>query len=104
MRGGGSGRDLRRTTDPLLRPAGTPATEFAAGRFPSMGHYRFYELDPADHITAGYSVECGSDAAAMRAARTLLERSVRVEIWKSNCCVAHLSAEVRHLWDQPSHG
>ena len=58
-----------------------------------MGHYRFYELDPGDHITAGYSVECGSDAAAMRAARTLLERSVGVEIWKSNHCVAHLSVE-----------
>jgi hypothetical protein len=43
-----------------------------------MGHYRFYELDPADHITAGYSVECGSDAAAMRAARALLERFLAV--------------------------
>ena len=52
-----------------------------------MGHYRFYELDPSDHIMAGYSVECGSDAAALRAAHTLLERSVRVEIWKSNYCV-----------------
>jgi hypothetical protein len=33
-----------------------------------MGHYRIYELDPSDHITAGYSVECGSDAAAGPAA------------------------------------
>jgi hypothetical protein len=31
-----------------------------------MGHYRFYELNPSDHITAGYSVECGSDAEAAR--------------------------------------
>ena len=55
-----------------------------------MGHYRFYELDPSDHITAGFSVECGSDAAAMRAARTLLERSAGVEVWKSCHCIAHL--------------
>ena len=48
-----------------------------------MGHYRFYELDPSDHIMAGYSVECGSDADAMRAARTLLERAAGVEVWKS---------------------
>jgi hypothetical protein len=60
-----------------------------------MGHYRFYELDPSDHIMAGYSVECGSDAAAMRAARTLLERAAGVEVWKSTNCVAHLSAEAR---------
>ena len=65
-----------------------------------MGHYRFYELDPFDHITAGYSVECGSDAAAMRAARTLLERSTGVEVWKSNHCMAHLSAEARQLGGQ----
>ena len=65
-----------------------------------MGHYRIYQLDPSDHITAGFSVECGSDAAAMRAARTLLERSAGVEVWKSNHRLAHLSAEARQLWDQ----
>jgi hypothetical protein len=65
-----------------------------------MGHYRFYELNPSDHITAGYSVECGSDAEAMRAARTLLERAAGVEVWTSNNCVAHLSADARHLWSQ----
>ena len=63
-----------------------------------MDHYRFYQLDASDHITAGYSVECVSDAAALRAARTLLERAAGVEVWKSNHCVAHLSAEARHLW------
>jgi hypothetical protein len=68
--------------------------------FPSMGHYRFYELDPSHHITAGYSVECGSDAEAMRAARTLLKRATGVEVWKSTNRVAHLSAEARQLWDQ----
>ena len=77
------------------------AGNWAAGRtFQSMGHYRFYELDPFDHITAGYSVECRSDAAAMRAARTLLERSIGVEVWKSNRCMAHLSAEARQLGGQ----
>jgi hypothetical protein len=65
-----------------------------------MGHYRFYELDLSDHIMAGYSVECGSDAEAMRAARTLLERAAGVEVWKSTNCVAHLSAEARQLWGQ----
>jgi hypothetical protein len=64
-----------------------------------MGHYRFYELDQSDHITVGYSIECGSDAAAMRAARTLLERAAGVEVWKSNHRVAHLSVEARQLWD-----
>jgi hypothetical protein len=62
-----------------------------------MGHYRFYELNPSDHITAGYSVECGSDAEAMRAARTLLERAAGVEVWTSNNCVAHLNADARQL-------
>jgi hypothetical protein len=65
-----------------------------------MGHYRFYELDPSDHITAGYSVKCGLDAVAMRAARTLLERAAVVEVWNSNHCIAHLSPEARPLWDQ----
>ena len=65
-----------------------------------MGHYRFYELDPSDHIMAGYSVECGSDADAMRAAHTLLERAAGVEVWKSTNCVAHLSAEAQQLWGQ----
>ena len=67
---------------------------------PDMGHYRFYELDPADHIKAGHSVECGSDAAAMRAAQRLLERSAGVELWKGHQCLAHLRAEARQLWPQ----
>jgi hypothetical protein len=60
-----------------------------------MGHYRIYQLDPSDHIAAGFSVECGSDAAAVRAARTLLDRSAGVEVWKSNHRLAHLSIETR---------
>jgi hypothetical protein len=58
--------------------------------FPSAGHYGIYQLEPADHITAGFSVECGSDAAALRAARTLLERSAGVEVWKSADRLVHL--------------
>jgi len=54
-----------------------------------MGHYRIYQLDPSDRIAAGFSVECGSDAAAIRAARTLLERSAGVEVWKSNHRLAY---------------
>ena len=69
-----------------------------------MGHYRIYQLDPSDHITAGFSVECESDAAAMRAARTLLERSDGVEAWKGDHCVIHLSPEARHLWDRLREG
>ena len=36
----------------------------------------------------------------MGVARTLLERAARVEVWKSNHCVANLSPEARQLWDQ----
>ena len=70
--------------------------------FPSMGHYRIYQLDPSDHVTAGFSVECGSDAAALRAARALLElqQSAGVEVWQSTNRLAHLSLEAQPLWDQ----
>jgi hypothetical protein len=37
----------------------------------------------------------GSDTAAMRAARTLLERSAGVEVWKSANRLAHLSTAGR---------
>jgi len=64
-----------------------------------MGHYRIYQLDPSNHIAAGFSVECGSDAA-----RTLLERSDGVEVWKGDHRVAHLSPEARHLWGRLREG
>ena len=67
-----------------------------------MGHYRIYQLDPSDHVTAGFSVECGSDAAALRAARALLEleQSAGVEVWQNANRLAHLSLEAQPLWDQ----
>ena len=66
--------------------------------FPSMAHYRVYELDSFGHIAAGYSVECGSDATAMQAAGRLLERTAEVEVWESVRCVGHLHAAVP--WDR----
>ena len=71
----------RSPTSPQEEPGRLPDV------FPNMGHYRFYELSPSDHITAGHSIECGSDDEAMRAARTLLERAAGVEVWTSNNCV-----------------
>jgi hypothetical protein len=65
-----------------------------------MGHYRFYELDLSDHLTVGYSLECGSDAEAMRAARTRLEWAAGIQVWNSDNCVAQLGAEALHLWGQ----
>ena len=59
----------------------------------AIAHYRIYELDPADHILADYSVMCGSDAAALVAAREPGDqRATAVEVWESGRCVAHLSA------------
>jgi hypothetical protein len=59
----------------------------------AIAHYRIYELDPADHILAGYSLMCASDAAALFAACQLGEkRAVAVEVWESGRCVAHLGA------------
>ena len=66
--------------------------------FPSMAQYRVYELDSSDHIAAGYSVECGSDATAMHAAGRLLERAAGVEVWEPVRCVGHLSATAP--WDR----
>ena len=56
----------------------------ASRTFLGVNHYRFYELDHSDHIEAGYSVECGSDADAVRAAGRLLENSptAAVEVWQ----------------------
>ena len=63
-----------------------------------MGHYRIYQLDPANHIRSGFSIECASDAAALRVARAVLEESAGVEVWKSNNRVARL--EGQRLWEE----
>jgi hypothetical protein len=49
-----------------------------------MDHYRIYQVDHTDHITAGHSVECGSDADALRTAGRLLAQhpATAVEVWQ----------------------
>jgi hypothetical protein len=56
-----------------------------------MGHYRIYELDPADHIVDGYSVVCRSDSAALVMASKGAENfAAAVEVWESSRRVARL--------------
>ena len=56
-------------------------------------HYRFYEVDADDHFLIGYSAECPSDAAAMQAARRLMEQRIAVvEVWQAEQPVGRLSA------------
>jgi hypothetical protein len=68
------------------------------------GHYRIYQLDPFDHIKAGFSVECGSDTAAMREGSHTPGTFSGVEVWKKSNCLAHLStpgrgrAALRNPW------
>jgi hypothetical protein len=59
-----------------------------------MSHYRIYQLDPSDHITAGYSVECGADTEALRAAARLLQLSpaAAVEVWQGKGRISRLLA------------
>jgi hypothetical protein len=56
-----------------------------------VGHYRIYELDPANHILDGYSVVCRSDTAALAMASKGAENhAAAVEMWESNRRVARL--------------
>jgi len=55
-------------------------------------HYRIYQLDTADHIMAGHSLVCGSDAEAMDAACRFAEQAASVEVWQSARRVASLSS------------
>ena len=71
-----------------------------ARRFGGMGHYRVYQLDPSDHVAAGFSIECPSDNAAISAGRNLLARSAGVEVWQGNRCVVHLEPTSPRLWDE----
>ncbi len=81
----------------------------AGGTFLSMTHYRFYELDRSDHIGAGYSVECGSDTDALRAADRLLEQgpAAAVEVWQGGGRISRLRRGVwqrfRRRWIDRSH-
>ena len=78
----------------------------ASGTFLGVNHYRFYELDHSDHIEAGYSVECGSDADAVRAAGRLLENSpaAAVEVWQGPGRVIQLRSgmwqRIFHRWNR----
>jgi hypothetical protein len=57
----------------------------------TMGHYRIYELDSADHIGNGYSVVCRSDTGALAMANKGAEsHTAAVEAWESNRRVARL--------------
>jgi len=70
-----------------------------------MAHYRIYQLDHTDHITAGYSVECGADTDALRTAGWLLERqpATAVEVWRGAGRIGRLRAggpwvRLRNRW------
>jgi hypothetical protein len=57
----------------------------------TMGQYRIYELDRADHIVDGYSVVCRSDTAALAMASKGAERcAAAVEVWERDRRVARL--------------
>ena len=61
-------------------------------------HYRFYEIDPSNHVMAGYSVGCPSDAAAIEAARRLgQQRAAVVEVWEATRLAGRLSAAAAML-------
>jgi hypothetical protein len=60
----------------------------------TAAHYRIYEFDPADHIVAGYSVICRSDAAALTMASKCAENSAAsVEVWERSRRVARLGPD-----------
>jgi hypothetical protein len=76
-RGGRAAHSLPRVARPggYITCARVPFREhrgdlMASGTVPRVNHYRFYELDHSHHIEAGYSVECGSDADAVRSGQT----------------------------------
>ena len=55
-------------------------------------HYRIYQLDTTDHIMAGHSIVCRSDAEAMDAACRFAALAAVVEVWESTRRVASLSS------------
>jgi hypothetical protein len=58
-----------------------------------MALYRIYRLDPADHITDAYPVECRSDDVALNAARRVWQWAASVEVWKDSRRVARLTPD-----------
>jgi hypothetical protein len=68
------------------------ATTTAAGTLRGMTHYRIYQLDASDAITAGCFVGCGADTDALRTAGRLLERgsAAAVELWQAGWRISRL--------------
>jgi hypothetical protein len=66
--------------------------------FPSIGHYCFYELDPPDHIMAGYSVECGIRRGGDESSsHTHTPGGLGGELWTSNMCLGQKLIDVEDL-------
>jgi hypothetical protein len=66
-------------------------------------HYRIYQLDTADHILAGHSIVCRSDAEAMDAACRLAEQAAAVEVWEGTRRIGCLSIAAVVRRDRESH-
>jgi hypothetical protein len=58
-----------------------------------MALYRIYRLDPADHITDAYPVECRSDDVALNVARRVWQWAASVEVWKDSRRVVRLTPD-----------
>ena len=84
----------RSPTSPQEEPGRLPDV------FPNMGHYRFYELSPSDHITAGHSIECGSDDEAIARLAHSWNGPPGSRSGRATTASGHLSADARHLWGQ----
>ena len=83
---------LSEQIDHVLQGRTGPIRGLQPDRLPNVAlgmiHYRIYALDYSAHVAAGYSVECRSDADAMRAAGRLLQRELAtaVEVWQGTEC------------------
>jgi hypothetical protein len=58
-----------------------------------MALYRIYRLDPADHITDAYPVECRSDNVALNIAPRVWQWAASVEVWEGSRRVARLAPD-----------
>ena len=66
------------------------ATKRLLERYRDMTHYRIYQLDRSNHITAGYSVECEADADAWQTAGA--NPATAVEVWQGAGRIGRLRA------------